>query len=149
MESMGQSNLEIARGLRAALTHAGHFFLEAVFRDVFSCFMNCKNSRMVLFGERERVSEMVTVSMREKNCVELRDFFQGFGASGVCGDPGIDERDLAGGRCEGKGTVAEVDDAIAFGVEHFFGSPAGLIITWNATILLWRLSRPPQRTPSG
>jgi len=77
---------------------------------------------VMLLGEGERISEMIAVRMGKENGIELRNFFQGFGASGVRCDPGVYECDLAGSSCEGKGAVAEISDAIAFGIEHR-GSP--------------------------
>ena len=61
---------------------------------------------------------MVGVGVRQKNDVEARDGFQSRRADGIGHDPRVDESDFAGSCGERKRAVAEVGDAIAFGVEH-------------------------------
>src|SRR5262249_55349407 len=118
MEGVSQCDLEIAGGLCAALAHSNRFLVETLTADIQSRFKNREDFGVMLFCKRENVAEVIAVGMRKKNGVELWNFFERFGASGICRDPGINQRHLAGRRCEREGAVAEVGDTIAFCVEH-------------------------------
>ena len=71
-----------------------------------------------MFGEGEKVTEVVGVGVSQKNRVEAVQFFQGLRAARISHDPGVDERDLAESSGDGKSAVAEIGDAVAFQVEH-------------------------------
>jgi hypothetical protein len=118
VESVSHCDVEIANGLRAAFAHGSSLFREAFVVDIEAGFENGDDFGMELFGKREEIAEVVSVGVGQKNGVEAREFLESGRADRIGHDPRVDERDLAGRRDERKGAVAEVGDAIAFGVEH-------------------------------
>ncbi len=126
MKGVGHGDVEIADGLRAALAHGTDLFFETLFPDVETSFEDGDDFGMELFGEGEKIAEMVGVCVREKDSVEASEFLEGGRADRVGRDPGIDESDLTGGSGEGKSGVAEVRYAIVFCVEH--SDPPWLIL---------------------
>src|SRR5215470_2314380 len=118
MEGVSQRDLEIAGSLRSALAHSHRFLIETLTADIQSRFKNCEDFGVMLFCKRESVAEVIAMGVREKNGVELWNFLEGFGASGICRDPGVNQRHVAGGSCKREGAMTEVGDTVAFGVEH-------------------------------
>ncbi len=118
MEGVSQGDLEIADRLRAAFAHGHRFFFQAFAVEVKAGFEDRDDLWMMLFRERQKIAEMIAVRVREKNCIELRNLFEGFRAPWVRHDPRINERHLSRRRDERKSAVAKVGDAIAFHVEH-------------------------------
>jgi len=118
MEGMSHGHLKQADGLGTAFSHRADFPLEAFFRDVEASLEAGNDFRMVLLCEGEEIAEVVGVGVSKENSVKAGDGFQPRRAEGIGGDPRVDEGDFAGSGGERKCAVAEVGDAIAFGVEH-------------------------------
>ncbi len=76
MHRVGHADFEVTNLLRAAFAHGTGFLSETFAFDPKTRFENSHDFGAELFGQRQKIAEVIGVRMGEKNGVQTSEFFQ-------------------------------------------------------------------------
>jgi hypothetical protein len=106
-------HFDVTDRLRSPLVHGRNLF-GALFRQPKRKLVDPHHNRVVAFDDFDRVADVVAVSVRAQQDVNLLYFLVGLGAHGIAHDPGIDEDRLPARSLNTKSRVAQPREFDAF-----------------------------------
>jgi hypothetical protein len=114
---VNHGDFNIAHGLRSAFVH-GSSSLGAFFLHPATEFEDPHHDRIVLLYDLDRVPDVVKVTVRAEQNVDLLDSLVGLGTHGIAHDPGVDDDGLTAGGLDAERRVSQPGEFNAFEIHE-------------------------------